>query len=1633
MAQNLDELTLKIEADASEANAALDGLIGKLGELSKALTQVKGNTKINVTTRQVNSLSQSVNSSSRAATRFGAAFKKSFSTLGNCTKTVAKFGLTVGKGMFIGTPTAMAKGMLALGKGAASAVSGFAKLVTGARSTKERFDELVTSVGSLVLKLAVLKKAFDTLWGSIQKSMNFIETFHYFDVSFKKIGADAMKDDWQQLGYDSAESYAESFKTRALLLTSEMSGFFINRETGEAKATGQVSLGLDPNMLMNYQAQFGQMANGLGMTSQAALNTSKALTMLGADWSALRNIGFEESYTKMASALAGQTRAVRSLGVDISQATLAQYAQNIGLETAVSKLDGAAKAELRMIAILDQSRVAWGDMAKTLNTPANQYRLLSQNVNTLARAIGNIFLPVVQKVLPYINGLVIALQRLFTWLAKFLGIKSTGGDGGMGGMSDAFADMADDGMDMADGTDAIADAADDANDALDNAADTAEKLKNTILGFDELNVLNSPNESSTAGTGGNGSGGNGSGSGGAAGMNPGDMGLLDDALSSLLDQYETEWLKALHSLSNQAQEIADAIVGAFASKDWEGLGKLMAGGIEWALQKVYDFLDPEKMYPKLRAVAEAITTTVNSFVTAFPADLAGRTIGRFVNDYVYFMNLLYDGVEWGNIGHQLGVAFLGLVSTIQPYELGRLFMQKFNAAVSILEGFLEEMQGHWELVGHKVEQFILGGLSMINPEQIANVINLAVEGATDFLGGIGWENLGTQIGEKLEKLILYTDPHKIAGLISMAIKSALLLAKGFLEEMKDTWDDLGTKVGTLLAEALKGIPTGDIEIVVSDAMMAVLDFLSSGINAFRKEGGFADLAEKTATLINTAFADPEKWDKLGNALRDLLKGSLEFLLKLEGLIKWTEIGTEVHRLVKRAIDDQELWSDLGEALEKWCKGIVNFINAAWPSEEEWYKIGHRISELLQKVPWGSVFGTVIRAIVVAAKGLWDGLGDTFAGRIVQGIIAFKLSYGLLSPFFSGIGMIIQGKIVGTVIGRSIQSTLGAGLTTGATNAAAQVSANTGLKLFSGSIAGVLGSAAAIVGIGYAFLEACHTIQLGVETLQGGNGKATDEGNAIDGLIKAMQTFNALSPGQSEQLWKMKEDMESAGASSEEVFNAIIGKMGEWQISSGDMERALAIIKENGWLTDEMVAQLSTHIGDLKTDSDIAASGMENLYSKMDFSSYGTNPIEDFYSLEEIVGRVGTATGLSADQMTSLSTALYAQNPASLTAQAAYDLICGKVEEMDGNVSGVADVFSILFPNAVKTGTDSAKSSLSGLATDGSASMSELERQVSDSSSKSKDAITKNMADAKKDGTKDAEDMASDMGGSFTDASDKSDKEFKNLKSNVNTQLGQTKTDANTKTSEMATQLHTRYSTIATSLPKHFKDLGKDISEHFKDIEPKSTTAANITQLKLNMEKGAGSVASAFKGVDDSIAAPFANVDSKISSNINNASLYNIGQSASQSFANGFESTHVTLPHIYKQGDDRYYYGDGAWFDIPYFDIRWYAKGGVFTKPTLAGFGEAGAEAALPLENKAVMARIASAIVDASPSGMGMSADDMSDAVATGVAMALAQNPQTVEVIVQSILKTDDEALAQSVSRGRARLDQRYNATPSYSY
>ena len=184
----------------------------------------------------------------------------------------------------------------------------------------------------------------------------------------------------------------------------------------------------------------------------------------------------------------------------------------------------------------------------------------------------------------------------------------------------------------------------------------------------------------------------------------------------------------------------------------------------------------------------------------------------------------------------------------------------------------------------------------------------------------------------------------------------------------------------------------------------------------------------------------------------------------------------------------------------------------------------------------------------------------------------------------------------------------------------------------------------------------------------------------------------------------------------------------------------------------------------------------------------------------------------------------------------------------------------------------------------------------------------------------------------------------------------------------------------------------------------------------------------------SVANSVSSMIDNISSTLNNRywDIYNAGSSLGNAFKSGFENTYIRVPHIETAWWDTITLGNGFWYQVPHYSVNWYANGGLFTKATIAGFGEAGNEAALPLENKRVMSKIANAIVESGGGSMGMNSEDMQEAVMTGVAMALAQNPQVVEVVVDAVLKTNDEAIARSAARGQAKLDQRYNATPQYN-
>ena len=509
-----------------------------------------------------------------------------------------------------------------VGSAANSLTSAFGRYGSAADRAGKKTKSFASMIGTLYAKFWMLKRAFSWLTGGVDSSMKFLETVNYFEVAMKDIG-DKSAAGWKEAGYDSAESYADSFSKRSKQLTEKMSGFSID-ENGNAASTGKMSLGIDPDKLMNYQAMFAQMSSSIGMTGETALNASKAFTMLGADWASLRNISFDTAWEKMASALSGQSRAVRSLGIDITNTNLQQYAYKYGLSQAVSEMNQATKAQLRLLAILDQSEVAFGDLANTISSPGNQIRLLQQNFTNLARTIGNLFLPIVAKVLPYVNGLVIAIQRLFQWIGGLLGISFESINSGMGGMNDSIGDLTGDMGDVADGAGGVAD-------NLNNANQAAKKLKKTVLSFDELNQLNDNSKDNT------GAGGTGGAGGGVGGM--GGSALLDDAIADALAEYEKKWNEAFSKMENKAQSFADNISDAF--------------------KKIWDYAEPTRIAVKklwdegLSKFGNFAWTALKDFYNEFLVPIGKWTLGTGLPMLVNSLNNFLNKIDWKAINESL--------------------------------------------------------------------------------------------------------------------------------------------------------------------------------------------------------------------------------------------------------------------------------------------------------------------------------------------------------------------------------------------------------------------------------------------------------------------------------------------------------------------------------------------------------------------------------------------------------------------------------------------------------------------------------------------------------------------------------------------------------------------------------------------------------------------------------------------------------------------------------------------------------------------------------------------------------------------------------------------------------------------
>lgn len=331
--------------------------------------------------------------------------------------------------------------------------------------------------------------------------------------------------------------------------------------TEQAKAYAeQVAdvMGIDPGEWMRNQGIFMTITEGFGVASDRAYIMSKNLTQLGYDLSSFFNISFEDSMQKLTSGISGELEPLRRLGYDLSVARLQQEAYNLGIDKSVMAMTQAEKAQLRYYAIMTQVTTAQGDMARTLNAPANQLRILKSQVVQVARALGNVFIPVLNIVLPYLIAFAKVLRMVINLIGKFVGFTLPEIDySGISAGSDAVGDLAD---------------------SEGDATKAAKKLKNALLGIDELNII-SPNDDSSSGSG------VGMATGSDLGFELPEYDFLDNAINQKIDELVKkfkEWAGLTDDIDTWA-EFFNTKLGRILIL----VGEIGAGFLAWKFAKAF--------------------------------------------------------------------------------------------------------------------------------------------------------------------------------------------------------------------------------------------------------------------------------------------------------------------------------------------------------------------------------------------------------------------------------------------------------------------------------------------------------------------------------------------------------------------------------------------------------------------------------------------------------------------------------------------------------------------------------------------------------------------------------------------------------------------------------------------------------------------------------------------------------------------------------------------------------------------------------------------------------------------------------------------------------------------------------------
>lgn len=460
-----------------------------------------------------------------------------------------------------------------------------------------------------------------------------------------------------------------------------MSELTLKQTASRFQAMG-TAMGIDSSLIKKANEFLNKQTDGYIGLSDSMADVSLNLTKLTADMASLYNIDQDVVSQDLAAIFTGQTRPLRDYGLDLTQATLKEWAMKQGLDSDIASMSQAEKTMLRYQYVLANTQAAQGDFARTADSWANQIRILKQSFEQLGSVIGgaliNAFKPFVKAlnsvllvVISFVTKVTNALGAIFGWKYEDSGA----------GLADNFSDAAE--------------SADDVADSTGQAAKNIDKMNKGVRQFDELKLITTNDGSGKKGSGGSGGGGA---SGGASGgklvktdtifknyesdiKNLKQLGkYISDALSKAMESIN--WDKIYSKAKNFGKGLADFLNGLINPRLFGNVGKTIAGALNTALE----FLNSFGTRFNWKNFGNSIAAGINKFFKTFKFTLLARTLNTWAKGLLDAMISAIDGVNWYRIGKKIGeflsdIDWLGICG-----KIAQVIWKAINAGLSTWSG-----------------------------------------------------------------------------------------------------------------------------------------------------------------------------------------------------------------------------------------------------------------------------------------------------------------------------------------------------------------------------------------------------------------------------------------------------------------------------------------------------------------------------------------------------------------------------------------------------------------------------------------------------------------------------------------------------------------------------------------------------------------------------------------------------------------------------------------------------------------------------------------------------------------------------------------------------------------------------------